>query len=243
MLQHGAFASGTAVPLVAPHTQSGSQGSGQSGAAGDGSGVNDLTQRLERLESMWASRSNGAGTRAAAVSRPATADAHAADAAAAAAAAKHPTMAHQPAGAQAPAYNTGHATAASAPNGQLDSSSSANGRPPKANRSRRSGRRRNSNNGRGANGSNSDDDEDATASSSFSSVSAGAQQMCDEALQRLQCEARWSPRSLAALDHAFAGIVQVRAVPCVHLSAAMQRRTRPSSCRCCSSLMDTSQRS
>ena len=87
-------------------------------------------------------------------------------------------------------------------------------RPP---RSRRSGRRRNSSsNGAVPNGSDSDsaedesdEDEGAAAAPNFGGVAKKAQQICSDALRRLQQTARWSPEGSAALEHAFAGIVQV----------------------------------
>lgn len=87
---------------------------------------------------------------------------------------------------------------------------------PKAPRSRRSGRRRKSSgNGAMPNGSESDsDDEDDdeledAAAPNFGGVARKAQQICSDALRRLQQTARWSPEGLAALDRAFASIVQV----------------------------------
>jgi hypothetical protein len=87
----------------------------------------------------------------------------------------------------------------------------------RAPRSRRSGRRRySSSNGALPHGSESDSDdsddseeESTAAAPNFGGVAKKAQQICSDALMRLQETARWSPEGSAALEHAFAGIVQV----------------------------------
>lgn len=89
-------------------------------------------------------------------------------------------------------------------------SATSENRPPNSGRGRRSGRRRNGSNASRANGSVSEGDDDAAAVAAPGGVVAEAEQMCRGALQRLQLKARWSPQGLAALDRAFANIVQVQ---------------------------------
>ena len=128
----------------------------------------------------------------------------------------------------------GHAAPAaiSAPGGQGRADAPA----PKPPRSRRSGRGRNSNRkGTSANGAESDSDseeedseEEDVAASSFGGVAAEAQRMCSDALTRLQRTSQWSPQGLAALDHAFAGIVQVGCFTC-SLAVLGSRASPPTS--------------
>lgn len=100
------------------------------------------------------------------------------------------------------------------PPGEQGPTAAPGTRPP---RSRRSGRRRNSSSNKALpDGSESDSDEDcsdedqgAAAAANFGGVAKEAQQICSDALRRLQETARWSPEGSAALGHAFAGIVQV----------------------------------
>jgi hypothetical protein len=88
--------------------------------------------------------------------------------------------------------------------------------PPRSTRSRRSGHRRKSGSrSTPAAGSDSDSESDVdeigdVTASNFSGVAAEAQQMCSDAHTRWRHTAQWTPQGLAALDHAFAGIVQVR---------------------------------
>jgi hypothetical protein len=101
--------------------------------------------------------------------------------------------------------------------GEQGAAAAPGSKPP---RSRRSGRRRKSSSSGAlptASESDSDDEDDdqdegAPAAPTFGGVARKAQQICSDALKRLQQTARWSPEGSAALEHAFAGIVQVGSI-------------------------------